>query len=113
MGKKSKNKKQNENCQGDIMQSLMNESQFDNPTKKKKKKIKRKKKDIEVDFEYDDTDTILRKIVLSLQQIREDLEEIKSYSEGTYCTSTEHNRFASDIDRKVENLMTEVADLNV
>lgn len=96
---------------GDIMKSLMSSSQFDDKPKKKKKEKKIKRKDIEINLNEDDTETVLEKIVLSLAQIRKELDDLRLYSEGTFCTSAEFNRHTENINSKMSDISERVETL--
>ena len=99
--KASKIKKQNMDDQ-DFMQSLLNDSRFDLPLNSKP--INNITKNTDIDFEKDAPETIIKKLVLLTQQLRDELEEYKIYSDSTYCTSIEHNRHTSDVDNKLAEL---------
>jgi hypothetical protein len=84
------------------IQKLLSMSQFN--TKATKKKIVAK--DLQI-TENDSKDEIIRKLILSNQYLREELNEFKIYVDGTFCTSAVHNRFADEVEKRFDDMTSQ------
>ena len=73
------------------------------------KKLK-KTKNIEIDLESDSKDQIIEKLVLLVEVLKEEIKDLKVYSEGTYCTSTEHYRFKDIVEKELLELSNRIDD---
>jgi len=100
-----------EEVPNDVMQSLMDSSHFDTPTKRGIIQKPPKLADIQIDIEKDSKDEIIRKLVESVKYLRMELNEYKNYVDGTFCTSTINNRFSDDVDKRFEELTLRVEEL--
>lgn len=99
------------NSQQYIMQSLMSANQFDDKSKTKKKKERKiKEKDVHIDLE-DDTYTVLEKVVLTLKEMKDELVELRSHVESSYCTNAEFNRYSDKIDQSIADLTMRVENM--
>ena len=106
------------NCQQDdsyeskhvvnAMESLINMSQFEGPVKKKIIQKPLKTKEIKIDMENDTQEEIIKKLVLSVHILKEELNEYKNYIDGTFCTLVVHNRSSDELDKRLIELQTQV-----
>lgn len=95
----------------DPMNTLLNMNQFDTPVKKKMQPKLPKSKELCIDLENDSQEEIIRKLVLNVQSLRSELNEYKIYADGTFCTSTVHNRATDDLDKRVTELRTQIDEM--
>lgn len=107
----SKASKHQQEESSDSMQNLLNMSQFESALKKKIVQKPIKSKDIQIDLENDSQDEIIKKLVLTVQSLKEELSEYKIYADGTFCTSSVHNRVTDDLDKRVTDLRTQIEDM--
>jgi hypothetical protein len=108
---KSKRQQKDSDHETDGMQSLMNMSQFPDPIKKKIVQKPIKSKEIQIDLNNDSQEEIIRKLVLTVQGLKNELDEYKIYVDGTFCTSAVHNRTTDDLDKRLTDLRSRVDDL--
>ena len=92
----------------DMMQNALSKISFDTPVKKKTLLKPIKAKEIEINLENDSQEDIIRKLVLTVKNLKDELNEYKTYVEGTYCTFSVHNRVSDDLDKRVTILETAV-----
>jgi len=95
----------------DAMQSLMTVSLFDEPVKKKVVVKGPTRKELEIDFINDAHNDIIRKLVLNINTLREELNEYKHYVEGTYCTQVVHDRSIDTVEKRLDELTTTVEEI--
>lgn len=93
------------------MESLLSMSQFDTPAKKVVNKCP-KAKDIQIDMDKDSHEEIIRKLILTVNNLKTELNEYKIYADGTFCTNSVHNRNTEDIDKRITDLTSRVEDLS-
>lgn len=85
----------------DAFESLLNMSQFNLP--KKQSPVVPKEKDIVIDMDHDSQEEIIRKLVLTVQKLKTELNEYKNYVDGTYCTISVFNRSIDDFNNELNN----------
>ncbi|VBB18814.1 hypothetical protein YASMINEVIRUS_1346 [Yasminevirus sp. GU-2018] len=103
-GSKTMKKTSDGDSSMDQLQSLMSMSHFEKPAKKKVDPKPVKAKELEIDLEKDSQDEIIRKLVLNNQALRTELNDLRIYIDGTFCTSTVHNRFSEEVEKKLGEL---------
>ena len=108
---KSKRQQKESDHETDGMQSLMNMSQFPDPIKKKIVQKPIKSKEIQIDLNNDSQEEIIKKLVLTVQGLKNELDEYKIYVDGTFCTSAVHNRTTDDLDKRLTDLRSQVDEL--
>ena len=92
----------------DSLQNLLNMHQFDSPVKKKPVL---KTKENQIDVENDSHDEIIKKLIKTIHRLENELNEYKIYAEGTYCTTTVHNRAIDDLDTRVTDIRTQIDEM--
>jgi hypothetical protein len=55
--------------------------------------------------------SILKKMVLSIKYMQKEIEDLREYVEGTYCTSVEHNRSTDNIDLRLNTIDDKLEDM--
>lgn len=94
------------------LDSLMGASLFDEPLKKKASIKRPTAKELEIDFEKDSQDEIIRKLVLNNQVLRADLNDLRFYADGTFCTLAVHNRTCEEFETKIADLSDTIEDMS-
>jgi hypothetical protein len=84
------------------LDDLINMSQFDIPKQKTVSKVK--EKDIVINMDCDSQEEIIRKLVLTVQKLKAELDEYKLYAEGTFCTSSVFNRVTDELTDRITTL---------
>ena len=59
----------------------------------------------------DSQEEIIKKLVLTVQGLKNELDEYKIYVDGTFCTSAVHNRTTDDLDKRLTDLRSQVDEL--
>ena len=95
----------------DPIHTLMTLSVFEKPPQKKQPNKPIKSKELEIDYENDSQEDIIRKLVLTIQNLQKELESYKEYVEGTFCTNAVYNRQYDEIEKKVNNLSSELDEI--
>lgn len=89
------------------LDSLLSTNHFKKPLKKTETKIK--KSDIEIDLDNDSQEEVIRKLVLTVKSLKSEIDELKIYVDGTFCTSAVHNRSVEELETKI-NVLSESVD---
>lgn len=98
-------------CTIDPLESLMTMRHFSKPLKKKPIKLPRAN-EILIDLEKDSYEEIIRKLVLNNQLLRTELNELRVYVDGTFCTSAVHNRFSEETEKTISGIVETINNLS-
>lgn len=89
------------------LDSLLSTNHFKKSLKKAETKIK--KQDIEIDLDNDSQEEVIRKLVLTVKSLKSEIDELKIYVDGTFCTNAVHNRSVEELETKI-NILSESVD---
>jgi len=95
----------------DQMHALMSMSVFERPAKKKQPTKPIKSKELMIDYENDSQEDIIKKLILTIQNLQTEFEAYKEYVEGTFCTNSVHNRQIDELDKKINDISTELEEI--
>lgn len=92
----------------DVMESLINGKQFDEPRKRGMTEPISKDKFINIDIDNEEQHDIIKMLVMNINTLRRELNEFKTYVDETYCSNNVYNRQHIDIDNKLTDIMNKL-----
>ena len=87
----------------DSMEKLLNNSQF-TVLSKNKTEIKKK----EINIKNESQEEIIKKLILKIDNLENELKEYKNHVEGTYCTISVFNREIDNIDKRLDDIQSNI-----
>lgn len=89
----------------DSMEKLLNNSQF-TVLPKSKHESKHESKTKEININNDSQEEIIKKLIITIDNLKNELKEYKNYVEGTYCTISVFNREIDNIDKRIDDIQS-------
>lgn len=117
---RSKNKKrekvsdseEEEEDQQSALESMLNSNTFDEPIVPKSAPKFPKSSELKIDLENDSQEEIIKKLIVTVKKLQDELNSYKVYADGTFCTSIEFNRNSGSVDNKLTDIENKMADLS-
>lgn len=103
----------------DGIDSLLSSSVFDDDKTTKKTdvrtlsntKVLPKKSEVVIDMENDTSEEKIEKLITLVQILQKELNDFQTYAEGTYCTYAVHNNFSTEIENKIDKIVSDIEDM--